>query len=352
MKETNAKKLFEAAGADAAFTTCDYLRRYLTGFFTEGGFVLTDKDSTRMYTDSRYTEEAEKVLKGTGIVIKEMTREDTLENLFKNYKSVAIPFEQTSYPEYKRLEKTGVTLVDDTDKFKDLMTVKNESELASIQKACTIAEDAFNLLLPDIKEGMTENEVAALLEYNMRKLGAESTSFETIVGFGANAAVPHHVTDNTVLKFGDEILIDFGCKVNGYCSDITRTFLFGDDKKHEEFKKLYYHVLTAHNLVQEKLVSGMTGKDADAIARNYLAKYGLDKYFTHSLGHGIGLNIHEFPSLSTRSDTVLVDGMVFSDEPGVYFAGELGIRIEDSVTLENGKVKSFMYKTNKDLIIL
>jgi Xaa-Pro aminopeptidase len=140
--------------------------------------------------------------------------------------------------------------------------------------------------------------------------------------------------------------------VNGYCSDITRTFLFGDDKKHEEFKHIYGEVLAAHNLVQEKFKAGMTGKQGDAIARDYLKSVGLDKFFTHSVGHGIGLNIHEEPRVSSRSETVFENGMVFSDEPGVYMAGELGIRIEDSVRMEGGNVVSFMGRTKKDLIIL
>ena len=147
-------------------------------------------------------------------------------------------------------------------------------------------------------------------------------------------------------------MIDFGCKVNGYCSDITRTFLFGDDGKHEEFKKAYACVLAAHNLVQEKLVSGMTGIEADAIARDYLTACGYGELFTHSLGHGVGLNIHERPSLSIKGEQVLCDGMVFTDEPGVYQVGEYGIRIEDTVTLKDGKVKSFMGRTQKELLIL
>ena len=198
----------------------------------------------------------------------------------------------------------------------------------------------------------TETAVAAMLEYNMRKLGAQGLSFETIVAFGANAAVPHHETGLKTLKFGDEILIDFGCRVNGYCSDITRTFLFGDDGKHEEFKKAYKCVLEAHLLAQQKIVAGMTGKEADAVAREYLKACGYGELFTHSLGHGIGLNVHEMPSISPRGETALCDGMVFSDEPGVYKAGEFGIRIEDTVTLMNGKIKSFMSKTDKSLVIL
>lgn len=353
MIETNVKKLFKECGAEAAYTTCEYMKQYLTGgYVTEGGFVLTDENGSTLYTDSRYAEEANKFFAWSDIKVELMTTENTPSKLLKKYKTVAIPFAQTTVPEYEALKKIGCSLVDDSAAFTKVMSVKNDYELKSIARACEIAEDGFNNLLPDIKEGMTETEVAALLEYNMRKLGAYSTSFDTIVGFGANASIPHHVTDDTVLKFGDEILIDFGCKVNGYCSDITRTFLFGDDGKHQKFKELYNHVLAAHLLVQEKGYSGMTGKEADAIARNYLAAHGLDKYFTHSLGHGIGINIHEFPRLSARSEDLLVEGMVFSDEPGVYFEGELGIRIEDSTHMYGGRITSFMHKTDKNLIIL
>ena len=154
------------------------------------------------------------------------------------------------------------------------------------------------------------------------------------------------------LCFGDEVLIDFGCRVDGYCSDITRTFLFGDDGKHEEFKKAYACVLKAHELAKEKIVAGMTGKEADAVARDYLKAQGYGELFTHSLGHGIGLNVHERPGISPKGEQTLCDGMVFSDEPGVYKAGEYGIRIEDTVTLKDGKVKSFMSKTDRKLVIL
>lgn len=352
MVETNGKKLFSEVDADAVFTTCEYLKRYITGFLTEGGYVLVDGKGTTLVTDFRYKEAAEKRFQGTDVTVVMGDRTTEPVEMLKRYKKVAIPFEETSYPEYLKLKESGAELVDCTAQFKKLMAVKAPWEMEKISKACSIAEEGFLKLLPEIKEGMTETEVAALLEYNMRALGAYSTSFDTIVAFGAHAAVPHHETGERKLKFSDEILIDFGCKVDGYCSDITRTFLFGDDKKHDEFKKAYRAVLEAHEAVKAELKAGMTGKQADAIARDLLEKYGYAKYFTHSLGHGIGLNIHEFPSLSTRSETRLENGMVFSDEPGVYLAGEFGIRIEDTVTLENGKVKSFMNKTDRNLIIL
>ena len=289
-----------------------------------------------MYTDARYTEAAEKRLQGTEVKVAETDRFDNSPaELLKKYRTVGVPFELTSYPEYKKLEGLGLTLVDSMPAFRAAMAVKSDWELNAIARACDIAEEGFLRLLPEIREGMTETEVAALLEYNMRTLGAYSTSFDTIVAFGAHAAVPHHETGDTKLKFGDEIHIDFGCKVDGYCSDITRTF-----------------VLEAHERVKEKLVSGMTGNDGDAIARDCLEKAGYGKFFTHSLGHGIGLNIHEFPFVRKGGQDVLADGMVFSDEPGVYLAGEYGVRIEDTITLSGGKVKSFMHKTDRNLVVL
>lgn len=348
---TNGKKVFKLSDCEAVYTSCTYLMRYICGCEPENGCIVVDKTGTTLYTDMRYMEAVEAFFKGTDVT-PVLYKQDELLARLSGYKSVGISFNQTAHIEYVTLEKAGAKAVNIDDVLIKAMSVKNAWELENIQKACAIAEDGFLALLPEIKEGMTEREVSALLEYNMKKLGAQGLSFDTIVAFGAHASVPHHETGDTKLKFGDEILIDFGCKVNGYCSDITRTFLFGDDNKHGEFKKAYEAVLSAHNLVKETLVSGMTGAQADAIARDYLEKCGYGKLFTHSLGHGIGLNVHEAPYLRPRMDTVLTDGMVFSDEPGVYQAGEYGIRIEDTVTLEKGKVKSFMHKTDRNLIIL
>ncbi len=351
MLKTNGKKVWEACGCEAVYVACEYLMRYITGFVAENGFVIVDKDGTTLFTDMRYIEAARKLCAGTDVTPVLYKQGEALERAAK-YQSVGISFDQTSHSEYATFEKAGVKMVNVDKQLTKLMLVKNDWEIENIQKACEIAEDAFNALLPQIKEGMTEIEVAALLEYTMRTMGAQGVSFDTIVGFGAHGSVPHHETGTAKLKFGDVILIDFGCKVNGYCSDCTRTFLFGDDGKHEQFKADYAHVLRAHELVQEQLVSGMTGKQADAIAREYLQKQGLGELFTHSLGHGVGLNIHEAPSLSVKGETVLQDGMVFSDEPGVYREGQYGIRIEDTVYLKDGKVKSFMSKTDKKLVIL
>lgn len=351
MVYTNGKKILTLSACEAVYTSCLYQMTYITGMGPENGCVIVDKTGTTLYTDMRYMEAAEKLLAGTDVKPALYKKDEVLSRL-AGYQSVGISFDQTAHVEYLALEKAGVKLQNVDEAYTQAMAVKNDWELDNIAKACAIAEDAFNELLPEIREGMTEIEVAALLEYKMRKLGAQGLAFETIVAFGAHAAVPHHETGATKLCFGDEILIDFGCRVNGYCSDITRTFLFGDDGKHEDFKKAYASVLKAHNLAKEKIVAGMTGKEADAIARELLKADGYGDLFTHSLGHGIGLNVHEKPAVSPKGEQTLENGMVFSDEPGVYEAGKYGIRIEDTVTLKNGKVVSFMSKTDRNLIIL
>ena len=349
MAHTNASKIYNLVGAEAVLTEAEDLRKYLTGFSSSFGYVLSDKNGSFFYTDPRYLEAAENLLKGSEISVKKFTQ--PLVDLLKGYKQVAVPLERIGYLDHKKLQDAGLSIVDSSSAFTKAMSVKADYEIDSIKKACEITDKAFAELLGQIKEGMTENEVAALLEFLMRKGGASGTSFDTIVGFGENSSVPHHETGSRKLRFGDIILIDFGCKVDGYCSDCTRTFLFGDDKKHENFKKAYSHVLEAHMLVKEQLKSGMMGSEADAIARNCLKKYKLDNLFTHSLGHGIGINIHEFPRLAPKSEDKLIDGMVFSDEPGIYLAGEYGIRIEDTIMLQNGKVIS-LTDSDKKLIIL
>jgi len=351
MVYTNGKRVLELSDCEAVVTSCSYQLRYLTGIEAENGLAIVDKTGTTLYTDMRYMEAAEKFLQGTDVTPVLYNQEEILKRL-SACESVGISFQQTTHAEYLTLLEAGVKLQNIDAAYDKAMSVKNDWELDNIAKACEIAELAFNALLPQIKEGMTETEVAALLEYEMRKRGAQGLSFDTIVAFGAHAAVPHHETGLTKLKFGDEILIDFGCRVNGYCSDITRTFLFGDDGKHETFKKACACVLKAHELAKEKITAGMTGKEADGIARNYLQEQGYGGLFTHSLGHGIGLNVHEYPAVSPKSDKVLENGMVFSDEPGVYEAGKYGIRIEDTVTLKNGKVHSFMSLTDRELVIL
>lgn len=351
MVESMLRRIFNEVGADAVVTTAEDYRLYLTGFKSSFGVLVTDGDGSVFYTDARYLEAAINKLSESGVRVLEYPRGIKIEELLKKYKTLGVPLSKITAKEYCGFVDSGYTLIDSAAAFENAMSIKSRTEVEHITASCIAADRAFVDLLPLIKEGMTENEVAATLEFLMRKHGASGTSFDTICAFGANASVPHHETGSDKLKFGDEILLDFGCKINGYCSDCTRTVLFGDDGMHEDFKQVYNRVLEAHMLVKEKFRAGMSGREGDAIARDYLAKYGLSKFFTHSLGHSLGINIHESPNLSPADDRIFCDGMVFSDEPGVYIAGSLGVRIEDTVTLRGGKVVS-LTDSDKSLIIL
>ena len=349
----NTRKIFREIKADAMLTESADLRFYLTGFPSSFGIVYTDAQESIFFTDPRYAEGAKAALKNTFIGVEIAKDLHTVLDYVKSKKirRIAVPFERLTLPQAKEFEARRFKIVDSMPAFTRAMAVKSEDEVAWIREACGIAEKAYADVLSSLKEGITENETAALLEYTMRKYGAEDRSFETIVAFGKNSSVPHHAPGKTRLANGMPVLFDFGCKSEGYCSDITRTFLFGKSAEQEEFCKLYERVYDAHMLAAEKITAGMTGKEADAVARDSLRAHGLDKFFTHSLGHGIGINIHEYPALSPSSTAVLGDGMVFSIEPGIYFEGKFGIRIEDSVMLQGGKVETFM-KSDKKLTVL
>ena len=349
----NTRKIFREIKADAMLTESPDLRFYLTGFKSSFGIVYTDGQESIFFTDPRYAEGAKAALKNTFIAVEIAKDLATVLDFAKGKKirKLAVPFERVTLPQAEAFKAKRFKLTDSMPAFTQAMAVKSEDEIALIRRACAIAEKAYSEVLAELKEGFTENEVAAMLEYYMRRHGAEDRSFETIVAFGKNTSVPHHAPGEAKLAKGMPVLFDFGCKCGGYCSDITRTFLFGKGEDQTEFTQMYERVYGAHMLAAEKIAAGMSGKEADAVARDYLKGHGIDKFFTHSLGHGIGVNIHECPTLSPNGKETLCDGMVFSIEPGVYFEGKFGIRVEDSVMLRGGKVESFM-KSDKKLTVL
>ena len=188
-----------------------------------------------------------------------------------------------------------------------------------------------------IEAGMTEEQVAWELEKTMRELGAEGPSFDTIVGAGPNGALPHHRADATVIKAGDPVVIDMGASYQGYCSDLTRTLFVGEPD--DTFRGIYNTVLHAQLEAEARVTAGMTGKETDAIARDIIAEAGHGDEFGHSLGHGIGLAVHESPGVGPNSDGTIEDGMVFTVEPGIYMPGWGGVRIEDMAVMENGRAR-------------
>ena len=325
-------------------------RLYLTGFFATDGYVVVSDGKKFLFVDPRYFYAAQKALKNSDVTVVKGFKNEAFEFLKSTgKKDLYIDYTKTSISEAEEYGELGFSLKDCSKDMVASMKIKSDEELKNIKKACAIAEASLKCVLPLIKEGISELELAAALEAEFKKHGASNPSFETIVAFGKNAAVPHHETGSTRLKNNECVLIDFGCLYKGYCSDMTRTFFYG--KPDKQFKKAYEAVLTAHLAAEKGIYAGIECVAADKIARDILEERGYGKYFTHSLGHGIGVNIHEPPALSPKGKGTLENKMVFSIEPGVYLDGKFGIRIENTVTLSDGKVVPFM-KTTKKLVTL
>lgn len=338
-------------GKNQAYLITDRLmRKYLCGADVDEGLLLVT-DKLFYFTDARYFSAAKVELEKVGVNANLYSGLESVKSFIEknDIQELLVDFDSTTVSEYNSYLDLGVKVKDCSIILKRVRAVKNGNQLKSIAKACKIAEKAYHTAIKDIKKGITERWLKERLESLMISFGAEETSFETIVAFGKNAAVPHHKTCDCVLEDNSVVLIDMGCKVNGYCSDITRTAFFG--KPDKKFIDCYSAVLKANVTAEEKITEGDLTCVADGYARNVLKEVGLDKYFTHSLGHGVGLQIHEYPTLSTRVSEQLKEGMVFTIEPGVYIDGEFGIRIEDTVVMKNGRVER-LFADSKELIIL
>ena len=215
-----------------------------------------------------------------------------------------------------------------------LRSVKEGEDVSVLRKSCHIAAKAFDVIKPGIKTGRTEVSVSRELEDIMQAMGASGPSFNLIVGFGPDSALPHHETSDRPLKNNEAVLMDFGCVYNRYCSDITRTYFHG--KPDAEFKKVYSIVEAAQKAGVRKVGAGVKAADVDKACRDHIADAGFGQYFIHGTGHGVGLEIHEAPTLNTKSGETLRAGMAVTVEPGIYLIGKFGVRIEDSVLVKNG----------------
>jgi len=343
------KKLILRADS-ACIITDELTKTYLTETdLPEGTFVLTDEGV--LFTDARYYYEVKDSFSHCGIRVELVKEPNTVKDYLtaRGIKTLYLDYSRISAKEYFDYQTWGFNLEDASKIIEYARAVKDKRELDLIKSACEIAEKAYHLAIEKVKLGMTERQLKDIIEENLILLGADSVSFDTIVAFGKNSAIPHHVTDDTVLLENVPILVDMGAKVSGYASDITRTAFFG--KPSGKFVNSYQAVLKANLTAIEKITDGTKTDVADGYARNVLKDFGIDEYFTHSLGHGVGLEIHEYPTLSKNRSTELKNGMVFTIEPGVYFNGEFGIRIEDTVLLENGKVKR-LFSDDKNLLII
>ena len=360
----DVNKLLSDAGVDAILITDPYNLRYYTGFRGGEGFgLITNRGSLVLITDSRYTEAAEKEC-FTGFVVRTFNASVSIYDIFSEYivsddiKILGFENRSISYDLYSKLNcrlssddssNIKVSLQPVNDTLLIPRQIKTPEEIALLREAEHIGDMAFDDILGIIKPGMTELEVAAELEYSMKKHGAEGFSFDTIAASGVHSSMPHAIPSEKKLELHDFVTMDFGCTYHGYCSDMTRTICLG--KADDEQKKIYNIVLEAQLLVLNRLRPGMKCKEVDAIARDYIKEKGYGDYFGHGLGHGVGLYIHESPAFNTRDESIVTAGMVETDEPGIYLPGRFGVRIEDMILITEDGAEP-LAKSPKQLIEL
>jgi len=303
---------------------------YTTGFLGADSWAVITKRAVYLLTDSRYTQQAKKDCPSCTIIQRTDSLPKATAKMLKKLKSVRrVAVEKTTsladFDELKKNVKTKLRSV--ANIIETVRCIKDNTEIAAIEKAAKIAAQALRKTERYLKKGITENELAGMLDFQIRKLGAKS-SFDTIVAFGPNASRPHHQPGNKRLKKNDTVLIDFGVRYKGYCCDLTRCFSIG--RPDAFYKKVYNAVQQAQDDAIKMIKPGVKISLVDAAAREIIAKYDLPVY-GHGTGHGLGLEVHEEPIISAESKGKLQAGMVFTIEPAVYIPGKLGIRIEDNI---------------------
>ncbi len=302
---------------------------FFTGFHLDDCAMLVTRSDARVFMPKMFVEQFRSKIGFAAAVPAAGSAEDAALARVKELKLKRAAFEPEAET-YKRgtawrkaglLEKEGLTGA--------LRAVKEGEEIETLRRSCRIAARAFGLVKPHIKTGRTELSVYRELEDTMQAMGAKGPSFNLIVGFGPNSAMPHHETSERKLRNNEAVLLDYGCVYGHYCSDITRSYFHG--KATEEYKKIYSTVAGSQKAGLAKVRAGVKARDVDAACRNYISDAGYGQYFIHGTGHGVGLEIHEFPRLNTTFEAVLRAGMAVTVEPGIYLHGKFGVRIEDSV---------------------
>ncbi|MCI7803601.1 MAG: aminopeptidase P family protein [Oscillospiraceae bacterium] len=349
------EKLVIPEGADCALITSDISRRYFTGMKSSAGIVLVFRNAAYLLIDFRYIEKARNTVKDCEVIEQQSLKEQIAELMKKhNARSIAVEaadmtlsrmaFYEEKFPEFEFIKSGELS-----DNISEMRTVKTADEIEKIKSAQRIAEKAFDEALNFINPGVTEREISLCLDEFMLRNGAEALSFETIALGGKNTSMPHGVPSEYTVKSGDFVLMDFGAVYDGYHSDMTRTVCVG--KPSEKMEEVYNIVLDAQLKALDTVKAGITGAQLDRSARDVIKNAGYGECFGHSLGHGVGMEIHEFPTASEKSDTVLKENMVVTVEPGIYLPEEFGVRIEDFVVVTEKSCEN-LTKCPKKMIIL
>lgn len=347
------RKAMQESQLEAFLVTSPINRRYMTGFTGSAGYVLITLEQAYLLTDFRYMTQAPQQAAGYTVVEHAAKPMSTVKELLDKEGIKSLGFEQdlvtfSTYGVYSEQLKP-VSLVPVSGLVEKLRIYKDENEIAIMQRAADLADSTFSHILNVIKPGMTEREVDLEMEFFMRKNGATSSSFDTIVASGERSAMPHGVASNKVIETSDFVTFDFGALLDGYCSDLTRTIAIGNPA--DKLLEIYDIVLEAQLHTLEHIKPGMTGREADALARDIITKYGYGDQFGHSTGHGLGMEVHESPRLSKLSDDILEPGMVVTVEPGIYLPGIGGVRIEDDVVITESGIRLLTH-SNKELLKL
>lgn len=322
-------------------------RRYLSGFTGSAGHLFISSRESILATDFRYTEQAKAQAPDYEIIEIKGEIDKWLPGILTRLQASRIAFESadiavSTFEKFKEAVKqtSGIVVqfVPTVNLVESIRAVKDAEELEKLYRACSLADAAFEYISSYLSAGMTEIAAAWQVEKFLRENGSETTPFEIIVASGSNAALPHARPTDRIIAEGEPVIFDLGARVSGYCSDLSRTICPGTPG--EKFIKVYDLVLGAQLTGLTLIKPGLTGSQADRLARTVIEKGGYGASFGHGLGHGVGLAVHEMPRLGLNSSDHLDNGMVFTIEPGVYLPGWGGVRIEDTVMLENGRVKS------------
>ncbi|GER93651.1 aminopeptidase P family protein [hot springs metagenome] len=313
--------------------------RYLTGFTGSSGFVIITRNRGIFFTDFRYREQSEKEVKGFEIGIEKGKRIRLIRSFVKKAGIKKLGFEKTiSYEFYELLKKISVQLLPQKHIIEDMRKIKDEEEIENIKKAVKRAEEAFLKIKPRIRVGVKEREIALRLEEQLKRVGCKDIPFDTIVASGKNSSMPHARPSEKKIEKGDFVIIDWGGEYNGYYSDMTRTFLMDCvdlDKKIEIYNTVNYARQRAIKSIKE----GLKTQEIDSIVRNIIKKAGYGEFFGHGTGHGVGLDVHEYPHVSWNKGEKIRNNMVFTIEPGIYIPELGGVRIEDMILVRNGKAE-------------
>lgn len=340
LRQALAAKKFEAI-----FISQPENRQYLSGFNGSAGFLLVTQQAAILATDFRYVEQAQsqapdyQVFRISGQVadwFPRLAAELELKNL-------AFEAEHLTFAQHRELKKAiaknnpQLKLTPRDGLVESLRALKEPEEIELITRAVDLADAAYEYVAASIKPGMTEKQVAWEIEKALRERGSQAVPFDIIVAAGPNAALPHARPTSRAISPGEPVVIDMGARIDGYGSDLSRTICLG--KRDDTFNKVYDIVLKAQLTAINSVTGGMSGEEADALARKVIEEAGYGEAFGHGLGHGVGLATHELPHVAPHSPEPLVDGMIFTVEPGIYLPGWGGVRIEDMVLMEKGKAR-------------